>query len=81
LVVVVASLGFLLSCCVEETCQWTKVDAIFGPAPRKLHKVVVYNDSIYIIGGIDSSGKSLNDVWFYEAGKLFLFALYFSFAL
>ncbi len=57
-------------CCAHhtETCQWAKVSAIFSPTPRKLHKAVVFDDSIYIVGGIDSSGKPLNDVWFYESG-------------
>lgn len=47
---------------------WVKVSdkALWGP--RRAHETVVFNDKIWIIGGVTTNERYLNDVWSSEDG-------------
>ena len=48
--------------------SWTQATAHAGFGPRWEHSSVVYDDKIWVIGGIDSAGNALNDVWYSADG-------------
>ena len=49
------------------------------PCARSHHSCVVYNASIVIFGGVDSSQHVLNDIWFFHICLLPLHFLMFTF--
>jgi hypothetical protein len=46
----------------EDAIEWHKAPAPLW-TPRNLHGMVVFKDYLYVLGGIDSGTKALNDVY------------------
>lgn len=56
---------------VFETDTWAKLDPITKemPCKRSGHSAVVYNDKMYIFGGVDDEINRLNDLWEFDLKK------------
>ncbi|OHT04513.1 hypothetical protein TRFO_28027 [Tritrichomonas foetus] len=48
---------------------WQKIDFLFGPCPRHSHLAYSFNDSLFIVGGIDNENHVLNDIWYFKDNK------------
>ena len=61
---------------VLQNCTWNIIPVQRDtPSPRQLHSAVVRGDSLYIFGGFNSQGKSMDDLYEYDVGKDLLIVL------
>ena len=53
----------------DDAENWTTYKEYHKLGARMAHKTVTFNDKLWIVGGVDSSGSPKADVWSSEDGE------------
>ncbi|CAG9335386.1 unnamed protein product [Blepharisma stoltei] len=46
-----------------SSLEWRKISTNNGPEPRSNHSAVIYNDFLFIFGGLNGEGEQIGDFW------------------